>query len=644
MMQLTLSKTRAIVRLGNELGRGGEGAVFAVDGQKDRVAKIYSIPPERIKIQKLLAMAEAATGSILKIAAWPIDLLSDSKGTVRGFMMPRVNARRDIHELYSPKSRSESFPEANFQFLIHVAANIARAFAVVHEQGHVIGDINHGNLLVGSDGTVMFIDCDSFQIRSAGNVFTCDVGVSLFTPPELQGLRFTRLIRTANHDRFGLAVLVFHILYMGRHPFAGRYSGSGEMPIEKAIAEYRFAYAPDRVNNSMDRPPGTIPLGAMGTAITQLFTQAFGHTRNNEARPDAKVWLDALEKLKSSLRTCPVANWHHYLGELPTCPWCGLEAQTGVRLFGQGLSDHTQVGVSDVAMLWRAISAISEPEQDPTLPSERRWFPPAGVKMPRKVVRVLRAIMSAGVLCAGLAACTVLSKNGGVFWALLSYLLASAVWPRVSSAEKAAVEQAYSEAKAEWQKILSRWKREASRDAFTGELKALEKARAEVLDLPNERRRRLAKLEGEREKRQRLRYLDRFRIGRANIHGVASGRTAMLASYGIETAGDIEREKIMRIPGFGSTLTSELVKWKQGHERNFRFNPNEPVDRRDIIAIDRELESIRQNRISSLREGPNSLKRLSQEIRAGRPRLLPMMESAWTALKIAEARRNALRF
>ena len=49
--------------------------------------------------------------------------------------------------------------------------------------------------------------------------------------------------RTPTHTAYGLAVLLFHLLFMGRHPFAGRFHGVGEMPIEKAIAESRFAYA-----------------------------------------------------------------------------------------------------------------------------------------------------------------------------------------------------------------------------------------------------------------------------------------------------------------------------------------------------------------------------------------------------------------
>ncbi len=116
----------------------------------------------------------------------------------------------------------------------------------------------------------------------------------------------------------------------------------------------------------------------------------------------------------------------------------------------------------------------------------------------------------------------------------------------------------------------------------------------------------------------------------------------MLASYGIETAGDIKKSKIMQIPGFGEALTSELVEWRKMHERNFRFNSNEPVDRHAIDAMDRDLESQRQNLLSNLRHGPDSLRRLSQEISAARVRLTPLLEKAWTGLKVAEAKRDAL--
>jgi DNA-binding helix-hairpin-helix protein with protein kinase domain len=101
MNLFTLKRASTSICLGPEIGRGGEGGVFTVEGQNDRVAKIYSTQPDQRKIQKLAAMAETASPSLLRIAAWPIDLLTDSNGGVRGFVMPRIVARRDIHELYS---------------------------------------------------------------------------------------------------------------------------------------------------------------------------------------------------------------------------------------------------------------------------------------------------------------------------------------------------------------------------------------------------------------------------------------------------------------------------------------------------------------------------------------------------------------
>lgn len=179
-------------------------------------------------------MVDAACPELLRVAAWPKDLVLD-RGQVAGFVMPRIGARSDVHELYSPKSRASAFPEADFRFLVHVAANIARAFATVHARGHVIGDVNHGHLLVGGDGRVLLIDADSFQVAVGGIVHTCDVGVPLFTAPEFAGSDFRGLRREPNHDLFGLAVLLFHMLFMGRHPYAGVWSGAGDMPIERAI-------------------------------------------------------------------------------------------------------------------------------------------------------------------------------------------------------------------------------------------------------------------------------------------------------------------------------------------------------------------------------------------------------------------------
>jgi DNA-binding helix-hairpin-helix protein with protein kinase domain len=52
--------------------------------------------------------------------------------------------------------------------------------------------------------------------------------VAQFTPPEIQKSRqHFRMERTANHDNFGLAILIFQLLFFGRHPYSGVYSREG---------------------------------------------------------------------------------------------------------------------------------------------------------------------------------------------------------------------------------------------------------------------------------------------------------------------------------------------------------------------------------------------------------------------------------
>ena len=111
----------------------------------------------------------------------------------------------------------------------------------------------------------------------------------------------------------------------------------------------------------------------------------------------------------------------------------------------------------------------------------------------------------------------------------------------------------------------------------------------------------------------------------------------MLASYGIESAADVDRASIRAIPGFGETLAENLVSWRRGHEQEFRFNPNEPVDPHDVATLTREIDAQQSRLVTALRQGVLQLKHLEREINAARARLMPMLERAWSGLKLAEA-------
>src|SRR5690606_26021915 len=110
------------------------------------------------------------------------------------------------------------------------------------------------------------------------------------------------------------------------------------------------------------------------------------------------------------------------------------------------------------------------PGPDPALPSERRWHPPRGVKVPSPLGKNLRKVASLALACAGLAACNALPQDGGVALAMLGYAAAVVTWPWVPAQEKAAARTASAKARAEWEVLLSRWNREARRQIFAAEL------------------------------------------------------------------------------------------------------------------------------------------------------------------------------
>src|SRR5262249_60225971 len=126
-----------------------------------------------------------------------------------------------------------------------VRGNTAGCVAAIHYNCFVIGDLTPKNILVTRKATVYLLDVDSFQVSVEGKTYRCDGGFPEYTPPELQGVAFRKVDRAQEHDGFGLAIVIFQLLFMGRHPFSGNFLGAGEMTLERAIREFRFAYGAD---------------------------------------------------------------------------------------------------------------------------------------------------------------------------------------------------------------------------------------------------------------------------------------------------------------------------------------------------------------------------------------------------------------
>ncbi|HEX8272702.1 MAG TPA: TonB family protein [Longimicrobiaceae bacterium] len=309
---------------GSELGAGGQATVYPVPGSPDRVAKVYRdpTPEQERKLRLMLARRPAgATG----IFAWPLELLRDEEGGFAGLLLPRVEGKLRLFELYNPATRRDRAPLFHHGLLHRAARNLAAAFHKLHEAGFVVGDVNESNVLVGEDGRVVLIDTDSFQVRdpATGEVFRCPVGRPEFTPPELSGRSFADVDRAPEHDRFGLGVLVFQMLMEGTHPFAGRFRGEGEPPsVQERIAAGHFPYS-GRADVPLEPPRTAPPLDTLDPALRALLLRCFedGH-RDPAARPTAAEWRDALAAAEAALATCERNEQHVYGEHLDACPWC----------------------------------------------------------------------------------------------------------------------------------------------------------------------------------------------------------------------------------------------------------------------------------------------------------------------------------
>lgn len=323
------SKSRMTFVLGSAFARGGEGVVCDVQGNSSKVAKIYSMPMDAVRSEKLSALVKIASPQLLSVSAWPEETLLDGKGVPVGFIMPAVRNGRPLHLYITPSDRQRYAPGATYGALITVAGNLARAVTSFHHAGVVLSDINFSNFLVLPDGTVRVIDCDSVQISSKAK-FRATVAMEEFIPPELQGKRVADHARTPDHDNFGLSVLIFLLLVQGRHPF----SGNGAMALGEAIRQRLHPFRKSSHANCPFCVLGIQPLEIMSPALREHFLGSFnGGGMLSANRPTAAHWMAALEAFNRSLVACKANPAHGYSTTAASCPWCRIEAAGKPALF-----------------------------------------------------------------------------------------------------------------------------------------------------------------------------------------------------------------------------------------------------------------------------------------------------------------------
>ncbi len=558
-------------RLDKKLGKGGEGDVYALVGRDDCAVKIYRLELRVSRESKVRAMVDGRLAGATTLVAFPAEIVTDASGNFLGFTMRLVVGYRALHELYSPKSRKINFPKADYRFLVRVAQNVARAVATVHQAGCIIGDLNHSGVLVGPDATVALIDADSFQFSLMGHAYPCVVGTEDFTPPELHGGSLANVIRTQAHDNFGLAVAIFQLLAMGKHPYAGRYNGP-DLSLGQSIAQNRFAFSMARRNETRTTPPpGSVLLVDYPGTVAAALECSFGLAPSS--RPDPATWVSLLQGLETGLRRCADVPTHYFPGSATSCLWCRLASQSGVEMFPQGLAvgNVPQQGPFDVERVWVAIRTLRIPMPEEVLPVWR-----GTIVAPSPFVTKAKGKRHDLVILGGVALLIaiigyVLAPKAALLWSALALIGLARVFA-TNKVDSTPFRKAYQDADSKVRLASQAYlQRIGLREMHT--LRAnLEDAVIRYRQVQEDLAHALNQLKSTREERQRAVFLDRFLIRRASIPGIGAGKTATLASFGIETAADITASTVRAVPGFGEALTAKMLAWRHGHEGKFRYN------------------------------------------------------------------------
>src|SRR5262249_51442167 len=130
---------------------------------------------------------------------------------------------------------------------------------------------------------------------------------------------------------FGLAVLIYQLLFVGCHPYMGLHSD--EAPFEQLIAAFRFAQGPAARTWGMAPPPHKPTFADIPPELGNLFRRAFERGSDAGTRPRPAEWLTALQRLEQSIVECAVDPGHQYWRGTLSCVWCRLADHGGPEYY-----------------------------------------------------------------------------------------------------------------------------------------------------------------------------------------------------------------------------------------------------------------------------------------------------------------------
>ena len=307
-------------RLGRELGRGGQGAVYAVEGERLAVKLLHGRSPQlRERLRDQLAMVARLPLDGLAVAR-PMDQLRPPHV---GYVMELFTGMVPLRSLLRPPKDVAGVTQwyldgGGLGRRLRLLAHVAEAVSALHGRGLVYADLSPHNVFVSEstdDTEVRLIDIDNLHpATTAGRL----IHTPRYGAPEVvRGIGLPSTLA----DAHAFAVLAFETLALV-HPLLGNGVRDGEPQLEdRALrGELPWIDAPDDGNRSSDGIPRDLVVSEL---LQQDFQRAFvsGLSSPSE-RPGMTTWTEHLHRAADRTIICSSCSGSYFV-PCTAYPWCG---------------------------------------------------------------------------------------------------------------------------------------------------------------------------------------------------------------------------------------------------------------------------------------------------------------------------------
>lgn len=310
------------------LGRGGQGAVYAVKGGRLAVKLVAGRGQrDRERMRNQLTHVRRLPVGELSLAK-PLEMLRPPH---TGYVMELLTGMVPMRSLLAPP-RGESpgvewyLRTGGMRRRLLVLARAAHTLAQLHGKGLAYSDPSPANIFISDDpafAEVWFIDTDNLRYESSpgslAGVYTPGYGA----PELVQGKSGV----TTLTDVHAFAVIAFQVLALA-HPFIGDFVNEGEPELEEQAFAGLIPWVDDKYDDRNRASFGVPREWVLSARLAEAFDRTFGVGRLTPSeRPGAAEWAERLFAAADATIRCPGCGGTFYFNQR-RCTWCDAERPT----------------------------------------------------------------------------------------------------------------------------------------------------------------------------------------------------------------------------------------------------------------------------------------------------------------------------